>query len=368
MIFGVPFSIGRTRVTDRARPRHRRRRVHRRRDRPGPARGRPRAGRPRRAAARRRTRHRGGAAGAARRGRAARRRRPRPGRRRPRRSAGSTRSATRRRWSGSASTSHDLPGYAGCNDLGTAVLLAAMARGRRRPAGAGELDGRLRRGPLRVSRARRRPGRRRAPSRPRRRPVRAPLPALRPAAAPGARCARTPRPTRATSTRRPSSRRSTSPRRGPARPAAARHRAALPQRLRPAACRATPRTPASPRSSARALGRGRGAAGVRGRRPAARLRARHATSPRRTWPRCAADGAGRRRCAPTTSPPATPHTVGDLAAALAAAVGGPAPVVTGEFRLGDVRHVTADTARIRAELGWKPTVDFEAGIAELTEG
>ncbi len=64
----------------------------------------------------------------------------------------------------------------------------------------------------------------------------------------------------------------------------------------------------------------------------------------------------------------TQRTVLDLAAALAAAVDGPAPVVTGEFRLGDVRHVTADTARIRAELGWKPTVDFEAGIAELTEG
>ena len=57
----------------------------------------------------------------------------------------------------------------------------------------------------------------------------------------------------------------------------------------------------------------------------------------------------------------------DLAAALAAAVDGPPPVVTGEFRVGDVRHVTADTARIRAELGWKPGVDFEAGIAELVD-
>jgi dTDP-L-rhamnose 4-epimerase len=64
----------------------------------------------------------------------------------------------------------------------------------------------------------------------------------------------------------------------------------------------------------------------------------------------------------------TQRTVLDLAAALAGAVDGPAPVVTGEFRLGDVRHVTADTARIRAELGWKPTVDFAAGVAELVDG
>jgi len=59
----------------------------------------------------------------------------------------------------------------------------------------------------------------------------------------------------------------------------------------------------------------------------------------------------------------TRRTVLDLARALAAAAGGPPPVVTGEFRLGDVRHVTADTARIRAELGWGPTVAFATGVA-----
>jgi len=57
------------------------------------------------------------------------------------------------------------------------------------------------------------------------------------------------------------------------------------------------------------------------------------------------------------------RTVLDLARALAAAVGGPEPVVTGRFRLGDVRHVTADTARIRAELGWQPAVAFHDGVA-----
>ena len=46
-----------------------------------------------------------------------------------------------------------------------------------------------------------------------------------------------------------------------------------------------------------------------------------------------------------------PHTVGEMAAALAAAFGGPAPVVTGEYRLGDVRHVTASSARARRGAG-----------------
>ena len=61
----------------------------------------------------------------------------------------------------------------------------------------------------------------------------------------------------------------------------------------------------------------------------------------------------------------TPHTVGEMAAALATAHGGPAPVVTGEFRLGDVRHITADSGRLRAELGWKARVGFAEGMAEF---
>ncbi|QWB22566.1 MULTISPECIES: NAD(P)-dependent oxidoreductase [Streptomyces] len=60
-----------------------------------------------------------------------------------------------------------------------------------------------------------------------------------------------------------------------------------------------------------------------------------------------------------------PHTVGDMARALASAYGGPEPVVTGEFRLGDVRHITADSSRLRAELGWKPEVGFDEGMREF---
>jgi dTDP-L-rhamnose 4-epimerase len=62
------------------------------------------------------------------------------------------------------------------------------------------------------------------------------------------------------------------------------------------------------------------------------------------------------------------RTVGDLAAALATAYGGPAPVVTGAYRLGDVRHITADSRRLRDELGWAPRVSFAAGMAEFATG
>lgn len=60
-----------------------------------------------------------------------------------------------------------------------------------------------------------------------------------------------------------------------------------------------------------------------------------------------------------------PHTVGEMARALAGAYGGPEPVVTGEYRLGDVRHITADSARLRAELGWKAEVGFAEGMREF---
>ncbi|MCZ4610344.1 NAD-dependent epimerase/dehydratase family protein [Streptomyces sp. Lzd4kr] len=62
-----------------------------------------------------------------------------------------------------------------------------------------------------------------------------------------------------------------------------------------------------------------------------------------------------------------PHTVGEMAHALAAAYGGPEAVVTGEYRLGDVRHITADSARLRAESGWKAEVGFEEGMREFAE-
>lgn len=61
----------------------------------------------------------------------------------------------------------------------------------------------------------------------------------------------------------------------------------------------------------------------------------------------------------------TPRTVGEMAEELARAYGGPAPVVTGEYRLGDVRHITADSQRLMNELGWKPETSFAEGVAEF---
>jgi dTDP-L-rhamnose 4-epimerase len=61
----------------------------------------------------------------------------------------------------------------------------------------------------------------------------------------------------------------------------------------------------------------------------------------------------------------TPRTVGGMAEALAHALKGRQPVVTGHYRLGDVRHITADSSRLRTELRWRPQVEFAEGMAEL---
>jgi dTDP-L-rhamnose 4-epimerase len=61
----------------------------------------------------------------------------------------------------------------------------------------------------------------------------------------------------------------------------------------------------------------------------------------------------------------TPRTVGEMAVALAKALNGATPQVTGRYRLGDVRHITADSSRLREELSWQPREDFAAGMAEL---
>lgn len=59
------------------------------------------------------------------------------------------------------------------------------------------------------------------------------------------------------------------------------------------------------------------------------------------------------------------HTVGDLARQLSNDAGGPEPISTGEYRLGDVRHITASSERLRRELGWMPSVTFEDGMREF---
>jgi dTDP-L-rhamnose 4-epimerase len=59
------------------------------------------------------------------------------------------------------------------------------------------------------------------------------------------------------------------------------------------------------------------------------------------------------------------HTIGELATALSAQAGGPPPEVTGHYRLGDVRHITASASRARDQLGWRARVSFEDGMREF---
>ena len=59
-------------------------------------------------------------------------------------------------------------------------------------------------------------------------------------------------------------------------------------------------------------------------------------------------------------------TVGQMAAELSRILGGPAPVVTGEYRLGDVRHVTADCSAAERVLGWRAETDLARGLADVS--
>ncbi len=78
----------------------------------------------------------------------------------------------------------------------------------------------------------------------------------------------------------------------------------------------------------------------------------------------AADQPGGLRCYNVAS--GEPHTVGEMAGALAGAFGGGLdPVVTGEFRLGDVRHIVASPAAAAAGLGFRARIGFTAGMTEF---
>jgi dTDP-L-rhamnose 4-epimerase len=64
-----------------------------------------------------------------------------------------------------------------------------------------------------------------------------------------------------------------------------------------------------------------------------------------------------------------PRSVGELASALHALAypAAPEPIVTGAFRVGDVRHIFADPSRAARELGFRPLEDFTDGIVELAD-
>jgi dTDP-L-rhamnose 4-epimerase len=63
----------------------------------------------------------------------------------------------------------------------------------------------------------------------------------------------------------------------------------------------------------------------------------------------------------------TPRSVGEMAAELALAAGHPSsyPIVTGEWRAGDVRHVFASPERAREALGFVAEEDFDTGMREF---
>jgi dTDP-L-rhamnose 4-epimerase len=60
-----------------------------------------------------------------------------------------------------------------------------------------------------------------------------------------------------------------------------------------------------------------------------------------------------------------PRTIGELAGELARAMDGPEPLVTGEFRLGDVRHVFASAERAHDILGFEAQVPLTWGCGSL---
>jgi dTDP-L-rhamnose 4-epimerase len=65
----------------------------------------------------------------------------------------------------------------------------------------------------------------------------------------------------------------------------------------------------------------------------------------------------------------TARSVGELARKMHSAVfpDAPPPTITGEFRLGDVRHVFADPTHAESQLGFRAQEDFTAGIIGIAE-
>jgi dTDP-L-rhamnose 4-epimerase len=60
-----------------------------------------------------------------------------------------------------------------------------------------------------------------------------------------------------------------------------------------------------------------------------------------------------------------PFTIGQMAGALAASYGGAHPIVTGDFRAADVRHVVADPTRAREHLGFAAKVTPHDGLCDF---
>ncbi len=70
-------------------------------------------------------------------------------------------------------------------------------------------------------------------------------------------------------------------------------------------------------------------------------------------------------CTPVNIGAPAVTTVGAMARAMTDAVGGPPPVISGRFRLGDVRHVTADCAAATRLLDWRARVPLAQGVTRM---
>lgn len=64
----------------------------------------------------------------------------------------------------------------------------------------------------------------------------------------------------------------------------------------------------------------------------------------------------------------TVSTIGEMAVRLSATVGGGEPVITGRYRLGDVRHITADCRAAERVLGWRADISLDVGVKDLVDG
>ena len=60
-----------------------------------------------------------------------------------------------------------------------------------------------------------------------------------------------------------------------------------------------------------------------------------------------------------------PISIRDVASELSRASGGAPPVVTGEYRNGDVRHIVADPSRARETLGFSASISPSEGLGEF---
>jgi dTDP-L-rhamnose 4-epimerase len=60
------------------------------------------------------------------------------------------------------------------------------------------------------------------------------------------------------------------------------------------------------------------------------------------------------------------YTIREIAERMARVLGKQLPPeITGQYRVGDIRHCSADIGRARRVLGYRPTVELDAGLAEL---